>query len=351
MENRLRKLREEKRLTQAALAREADVSRQALHAMESGRSTPGVDVALALARALDTTVEALFGAPAGAARVQAQWTRSTPSRAGRVTLAQVDGQWVAHALSASDAQQADGAVISTRGRSVTVEPFDALERARRRLLVMGCAPALGLLSSRLELPMTWLSGGSRAALDALAHGDVHVAGIHSGSAVTSAEMVRRALPQVKTTCLTLAGWELGLVVSERNRRRIRSVDDLGRRGVRVAVREPGAGARSLLERELHRLGRSVKELTRPLEVTSHLEVAARVSLGLADTGITIGAAAVAHGLHFIPLVEERFELIIPEALQRDERVQRLGDVVSGRAFRSELSSLGGYLTEMCGETR
>lgn len=347
MESQLRGARLRKGLSQTALAREVALSRQALHAMESGKSVPGVDVALRLASVLETTVESLFGAGASAQRVRAHWASGSLMRSGRVALAKAGGRWVAHGLPASDAQEGDGLVVGSRGRSVVVEPFTSLERAERRLLVMGCAPALGLLASRLgtEVPMTWLDGSSRLALDALAAHDVHVAGIHYARGDEGAGAIRKALPRTKVTRVTLAGWELGLVVSERNRRRIRGAGDLLKRGVKVAVREPGSGARTVLERALHAVGHSLRDLPHVSEVRGHLEVAQRVALGLADSGVTIGAAAVAHGLHFIPLVEEQFELVIPDALLHEERVERLVSTLSSRAFRSELSSLGGYVTE------
>ena len=54
-------MRTEAGLTQAELAERAGVSRKTVNTVENGVFTPSVLVALSLARALDTTVEALFG--------------------------------------------------------------------------------------------------------------------------------------------------------------------------------------------------------------------------------------------------------------------------------------------------
>ena len=59
-ESRLRERRLECGLTQTELAARAGVSRQLVAAVETGHNTPAVDAALRLARALATTVEALF---------------------------------------------------------------------------------------------------------------------------------------------------------------------------------------------------------------------------------------------------------------------------------------------------
>lgn len=58
---RLKAARTEAGLTQAELAERAGVSRKTVNTVENGVFTPSVLVALSLARALDTTVETLFG--------------------------------------------------------------------------------------------------------------------------------------------------------------------------------------------------------------------------------------------------------------------------------------------------
>ena len=58
--NRLRDWRAKKQLTQAELAALAGVSRKTINTVENGVFVPSVRLALALARALGTSVEALF---------------------------------------------------------------------------------------------------------------------------------------------------------------------------------------------------------------------------------------------------------------------------------------------------
>jgi putative transcriptional regulator len=60
LNNRLRKIRREKDLTQQALAQAVDVTRQTVIAVEKGRFRPSVELALRMARALDTPLERLF---------------------------------------------------------------------------------------------------------------------------------------------------------------------------------------------------------------------------------------------------------------------------------------------------
>jgi len=60
MNNRLRELRADRDLTQAALAERVGVSRKTINTVENGVFVPSTILALKLARALGTTVEAIF---------------------------------------------------------------------------------------------------------------------------------------------------------------------------------------------------------------------------------------------------------------------------------------------------
>ncbi|HSJ16289.1 MAG TPA: helix-turn-helix transcriptional regulator [Longimicrobiales bacterium] len=60
MNNRLRLRRAERGWTQQDLADRAQVSRQTINAIETGRYDPSLPLAFALARIFETTIEQLF---------------------------------------------------------------------------------------------------------------------------------------------------------------------------------------------------------------------------------------------------------------------------------------------------
>jgi putative transcriptional regulator len=60
LENRLREERARRKLTQAQLAALVGVSRKTINTVENGVFVPSTVLALRLAKALETTVEALF---------------------------------------------------------------------------------------------------------------------------------------------------------------------------------------------------------------------------------------------------------------------------------------------------
>lgn len=60
MRNRLKVLRAERDWTQARLARELQVSRQTVNAIETGKYDPSLPLAFKLARLFDQPIEAIF---------------------------------------------------------------------------------------------------------------------------------------------------------------------------------------------------------------------------------------------------------------------------------------------------
>ena len=74
----------------------------------------------------------------------------------------------------------------------------------------------------------------------------------------------------------------------------------------------------------------------------HLAVAQAVTLGAADVGIATRGAAQAHGLRFLPLSEERFDLVLPGEALDEASIGRLIETLRSRSFRRELGALIGY---------
>jgi molybdate-binding protein/DNA-binding XRE family transcriptional regulator len=366
--SQLRRLREARGLTQNALAEAASISRQTLSAIEAGRTDPAVSIGVRLARVLDCRVEDLFAAPEQPGRVQAVLAAGggelVPGKA-RVALAFVRERWVAHALPAREGDAmvhaADGvALVAQKRTRVAVELLRPAAEARHTLVLLGCAPALGVLADRLNRTpgagrFLWRQRASMPALASLEAGHAHLAGVHFGGDVATQHVeanvaaVRRLLPRTPVSVVALGEWQAGLVVRAGNPLGVRGVADLARRGLRIATREAGAGARLLLERQMAAAHVPHKRLLRgALELRGHMEVAHAVAIGAADVGVAMQQAAIAHGLSFIPLASERFDLVLPAEIADDPRVTRLFDTMTGAAFRREVEALGGYDLRQCG---
>jgi molybdate-binding protein len=168
---------------------------------------------------------------------------------------------------------------------------------------------------------------------------VHLVDAKTGEA--NVADVRRVASPEPITLVTLARWEVGLVLRPADARRIRGAADLGQPGLRLVTREPGAGAQRLLERVVRLAGHPLALARNPhLRASGHLDVARAVAMGAADTGVATRDAAMAFGLRFVTLAEERYDLALPVSALADTRLARLCDVLVSASFRRELSLLG-----------
>ncbi len=301
----------------SALAEAVGLSRQAYTAIEAGRAIPATDTALRLAQALDTRVEALFGlAP------PPQPATTTRTRAVQIGDRQVQ---------------------------VPTMPTLTLARAPARpdapvLVLAGCDPATDLIRALLRerhgVELLWVESGSQASLDRLARGEAHIAGSH--------------LPDTRapagTQLVHLAVWQTGLVVARDNPLGLAQAADLARPGLRLVNREPGSGSRRLLDERLRLAGLPGARIAGyDSAARGHFAVAAAIASGLADAGVATQAAAQAHGLGFVPWVEEAYRLVVPTALVEDPAVRALFDLLRTPRLREEIEALGGYDGQGMGE--
>ena len=366
----LRARRELLRLRPGELAARAGITRQALHAAETGASVPNTLVALRLARALECRVEDLFRLPEQTVQAVPQGGDQSLAAGTRVQLAQVSvhsgetAPWMAFPLSGQSGwgQVADGVLLGHKeGGLADVELFADLTLARRSAVLVGCDPSLGLAATYVarhspDLRVLWRSASSLDALRALARGEAHAAGIHlweASTGISNLGAVERELPGQKAHLYTLWAWEQGLMVAHGNPLGMVGPQSLLLPGTRLVNREAGAGSRALLDAWLAGLGVTVAQRQRLSgyrdEAGSHLEAAGRVAAGLADAAPGPRSAARALGLDFVSVQTERFDLVVPDPHLTHPAVAALIMVARQQPFRAELSSLGGYDPAHAGE--
>ena len=81
-----------------------------------------------------------------------------------------------------------------------------------------------------------------------------------------------------------------------------------------------------------------------------MSVAASVANGSVDTGLGIRAAANALNLDFVPVAEERYDLIVPQPFLDDPKVVSLLDLIGkDEDFKKGVLLLGGYNLRDCGK--
>lgn len=160
--------------------------------------------------------------------------------------------------------------------------------------------------------------------------------------------VSRLFPDRHMHLVTLAHRTQGWMVAPGNPRKVRGAGDLLQPGIRFVNRNPGSGTRLWLDSELQKLGiRSHSIPGYERIVKTHTEAALAIQTGAADVALGLEAAALQHGLDFLPLFAERYDLVLP-----DEQLSALApllDTLQTAAFRRGVDGLRGYDTSHTGE--
>ena len=383
---RLKSRREQAGLSQYALAQRVGISRQAINGIEGGRHVPSVTIALALAATLRCRVEELFAlnvsAMIEAEVVQSQRSSSSGNEpsddtsdtlrgcsTGRVIVGRVGGRWVAHPLDGTNYGASDGRlsnvgvgasrVTHTDVEVSSVELHASLseDQLGQNVLVAGCAPLLGTLAHSTgerfsDVRLRWVQASSGRALELLERGHVHIAGIHLMNEELDEDnvtVVRARFGGTDMFMMNLITWRQGLLVPKGNPLDLK-VEDLRRPGTRIAWREEGAGARKLLLRKLRAVEGAGEALPSGPVRLSHMDIARAIASGAADVGVAIEAAAVAFDLDFIPLAQERFDLVLSRSAATFGAVERILSAVDSKPFRADAAAFGGYTTQWTGHT-
>lgn len=305
--------------------------------------------------------------PQEAIEVQAELTRKLVSPGGdddyvRMALGRVDGRLLAAPLARgagviSSLVRADGITVVPRGSQgkpagaqVTVRLYRSPAEIDKTILAIGSHDiSLDVLAQFLSAKSRRLSSanaGSQAGLLALKRREAHLAGSHLLDPETgeyNLRYIRQYLAGVPVRLVTLVGREQGLMVPRDNPLGIQSIEDLRRPEIRFVNRQRGAGTRVLLDYQIGRLGIVPAEIQGyDQEEFTHLAVAAAVASGRANCGLGIKAAALALRLEFIPLFQERYDLVVPAAYAEGELLQPLFAILDDPDFRQTVAALPGY---------
>jgi molybdate-binding protein len=238
-----------------------------------------------------------------------------------------------------------------------VQVYHLESEFRNRILVAGCDPGISVLARHL-LPacveLVLAHRNSSQALSLLKRGCVHIAGTHLRDELTGEsnipEIARIFPSRNAVAVISFAVWEEGIVTAANNPKGIRGIEDFARKDVRIVNREKGAGSRLLLDSRLERLKIAARRVKGYRQLASgHLPAAWRVRTGDADCCIATRAAARLFGLGFLPLVSERYDLVLRRQHLDLPAIQALLDALNRSSLRRELDSLGGYDTRTAGQ--
>jgi putative molybdopterin biosynthesis protein len=263
--------------------------------------------------------------------------------------------------------QADGILVVPAGSEgvgagerVQVDLLRSMEEIENTLVFIGSHDnILDVLANLLhrQRPVIRLSSahvGSMGGILAIKRNEAHLAGSHLLDVATgeyNVGFIKKYLGDTPLLLVNLAFRQQGLLVPKGNPKGISGFSDLIRPGVRFINRQRGAGTRLLTDHHLERLGIGPDQVIGyGREEYTHMTVAQAVASGSVDTGLAIRAAAVALALDFIPVAEERYDLIVPKTHMDEPKVRILLEIIrSSSEFRTTVTALGGYDLRSCGK--
>jgi putative molybdopterin biosynthesis protein len=212
--------------------------------------------------------------------------------------------------------------------------------------------ALEEIAGHLQKHMTLLSlpVGSLDGLVNLRQGLCQISGSHllDEMGEYNTPFVRHLFPERDVKLVTLAHRIQGLMLAIGNPKGVKTVADLAKPNVHFVNRNSGSGTRLWFDAEIQRLHIPPEKINGYEKVVkTHSEAAMLIANQKADAALGLQAAAHQHGLDFIPIFEERYDLVLPR--ENEKMLLPLLDYLNTANFRSELNALTGYNSTHSGE--
>ena len=186
--------------------------------------------------------------------------------------------------------------------------------------------------------------GSLDGVQRLAAGTALGAGLHVQDAETgdwNRDAVMRAMPGMPVVMIEWARRRQGIVLPDGNPAGVTGIGDLVGRS--VIPRQPNAGSQLLFERLLEADGIEPGSLSYVEPAArSETDVALTIADGKADAGLAIEAVARQLRLAFVPLAEERYDLVVWRRDYFEQPMQRLLAFAKEPALARRAEELGGY---------
>ncbi|HZK52875.1 MAG TPA: helix-turn-helix transcriptional regulator [Desulfosporosinus sp.] len=195
--------------------------------------------------------------------------------------------------------------------------------------------------------------GSMDGLIALYRREGEISGAHlwdEASQDYNISFVKHVIPGEAVCIVNLVQREQGFIVAPGNPLNLQTWKDITIEGLKLINRQKGSGTRLRLDAYLKSAKiASSKILGYDDEETTHSGVACLVASGQADVGVGVQAAAQRLGLGFIPLFQERYDLVCLGKTAKSSVWQQLLTVLRSPGFIQAIHQQKGYDTSLTGK--
>lgn len=240
-------------------------------------------------------------------------------------------------------------------------------RALQKETAILAAPSVVRFVGSNDLAMEWISNrmgeivpganmqltftGSLHGLMLLSEGKGDLAGCHlwdEESNTYNEPFLRKLFPGETMALIHLAKRRMGFITAPGNPLGVFCVEDLTNPAIRYANRQAGSGTRVWLNATLRQKGIDPSRIPGfAQEWTTHAQVAREIAEDRADIGLGLESVATTFGLGFVPLMEERYDLVAYAAWIEHPAIAALVKWMRTPLTREKISVLPGYdFTEM-----
>lgn len=195
--------------------------------------------------------------------------------------------------------------------------------------------------------------GSMNGLIALYRREADITGIHlwdDASKDYNISHVKHVIADESVCIVNLVQREQGFIVGPGNPFHLHAWEDLTKEGVRFINRQKGSGTRLRVDSYLQSLKISPDRiLGYGQEESTHSALACLIANGQADVGVGVKAAAQRLGLDFIPLFQERYDLVSLGPTTKTQGWKQLLKVLNSPGFIQAIKQQNGYDTSLTGK--
>lgn len=266
---------------------------------------------------------------------------------------------------------ADGAIPCTKVTGKWLFPRGDLDR----WLLAGMARPLGvvpadpppIVGGSHDPLLQWALSESRAGLAILPEGsetgyrrfiagEVIAAAIHfhdldDPGKDANIEFVSKEPTLYDAVLIGFASREQGLLTAAGNPLGLGRLAEAVAKGGRIAFRPEGAGAQQLLRALLKRDGVPLGSLEPALIAPTGPDIAQAIRAGHADCGIATRTVANAAGVEFVPIITERFDILMRQRDSYRPPLQRFLSLLRSPLFAERARELGGLDVAGAGAVR
>lgn len=231
--------------------------------------------------------------------------------------------------------------------------FAAVEVVHRANVFLGSHdPLLDWALREARCGLATFFDSSHDGLARFAAGEGIATGLHIFAAETkewNEPIVRERFAGEPVVLVEWAWRERGLIVGREWAGKIAAMEDL--KGRRVARRQAEAGAQGLFDHFLRQAGLAPDNLKLTEPLRSETDAALAVSEGKADAAFGLRTLAAQYRLAFVPVVKERFDLLVDRRAWFEPPLQRLLGFCREAPFLARAEEMQGYDVSGLGRVR